>query len=232
MSNTLTTEIFLQPRRGKPFAGCYIKKLALGAIAVLERRECYGSMEMQDYLLAQRLAEKDEAAFEQVFKTHFKNLHAYACTLLSRPEDAEEMVQQVFFKLWERQENLSIGGSLAAYLYRAVHNQCLNHLKHEKVKAAHQLYVAHSMKNNTPSAPSRLMTRELENRFRQALNELPEQCRTIFQMSRFEDMKYRDIAGKLDISVKTVENQMGKALKLMRLKLAEYIMALLIIFNL
>jgi RNA polymerase sigma-70 factor, ECF subfamily len=204
----------------------------LVAIAVLERNEGYGSMEMQDDLLAQRLAEKDEAAFEQVFKTHFKNLHAYACTLLSRPEDAEEMVQQVFVKLWERQENLSIGGSLAAYLYRAVHNQCLNHLKHEKVKAAHQLYVAHSMKNNTPSAPSRLMTRELENRFRQALNELPEQCRTIFQMSRFEDMKYRDIAGKLDISVKTVENQMGKALKLMRLKLAEYIMALLIIFNL
>ena len=187
-------------------------------------------MEIPEHLLAQGLARGDEAAFEQVFKTHFKNLHAYACTLLADAADAEEMVQQVFFKLWERQENIHISGSLAAYLYRAVHNQCLNHLKHQKVKHTHQLYVAHTMKQAPPATQGRLMTRELENRFKQALNQLPEQCRTVFQLSRFEDLKYREIADRLDISVKTVENQLGKALKFLRLQLAEFLMLLITLF--
>jgi RNA polymerase sigma-70 factor, ECF subfamily len=207
------------------------KKLALGAIAFFERADEQLSMDVPEFLIAERLAVKDETAFEQVFKTHFKNLHAYACTLLKDADDAEEMVQQVFFKLWDRPENLNISGPLAAYLYRAVHNQCLNHIKHEKIKQNHQLYVAHSMKTTAPATHGRLMTKELEARFRQALNELPEQCRTVFQLSRFEDMKYRDIAETLDISVKTVENHMGKALKLLRLKLAEFLMLLLTIFN-
>lgn len=188
-------------------------------------------MEVQDHPIGALLAKKDQSAFEQVFKTHFKSLHAYAFTILKDEDEAEEIVQQVFFKLWERSENLSLQGTITAYLYRAVHNESLNYLKHQKVKANHQLYVAYSMKSQADHAPGKMMSKELAHHFHEALNELPEQCRTVFQLSRFEEMKYREIADKLDISVKTVENHMGKALKLLRTKLVDFLPLLLILFN-
>ena len=188
-------------------------------------------MEFKDEHIALRLIKRDEAVFEQVFKTHYKNLHAYALTMLKDDDEAEEMVQQVFFKLWERAEHLSFSGSIAAYLYRAVHNESLNFLKHQKVKSAHHMHVAYSMKNKSEQVHGKMMTKELEKKFREALSELPEQCRTVFQMSRFEEMKYKEIADKLEISIKTVENHMGKALKLLRTKLVDYLPFLLILLQ-
>lgn len=181
--------------------------------------------------MAMLLSKRDEAAFEQVFKTHYKNLHAYAFTILRDEDEAEEIVQQIFFKLWDRSEHLSFSGPVAAYLYRAVHNESLNFLKHQKVKAGHQLRVAYSMKNKSEQAQPKMIRKELENKFREALNELPEQCRTVFQLSRFEEMKYKEIADKLDISVKTVENHMGKALKFLRTKLVDFLPLLLILLS-
>jgi len=203
----------------------------LGLALVSEKEYRFFSMEFQDEQIALRLSKRDEAAFEQVFKTHYKNLHAYAFTILKDEDEAEEMVQQVFFKLWERSEHLSFSGPIAAYLYRAVHNESLNFIKHQKVKAGHQLHVAYSMKNKAEQASPKMIRKELENKFREALNELPEQCRTVFQLSRFEDMKYKEIADKLDISVKTVENHMGKALKLLRTKLVDFLPLLLILLS-
>ena len=195
--------------------------------------ECsYFRMDFADDQLAVRLTHRDEVAFEQVFKTHYKNLYAYALTMLKNEADAEEMVQQVFFKLWERSENLSFSSSIPAYLYRAVHNESLNFLKHQKVKAGHQMHVAYSMKNTSEQAHGKLTGKELEQKFREALNELPEQCRTVFQLSRFEDLKYKDIAEKLDISVKTVENHMVKALKILRTKLVDFLTLILILLQL
>ena len=189
-------------------------------------------MDFPDEQLDLLLAKKDEAAFEQVFKRHYKNLHAYAFTMIKDEDDAEEMVQQVFFKLWERSENLTFSGPIAAYLYRAVHNESLNFLKHQKVKASHQLRVAYSMKDKSEQAYGKIASKELENKFREALNELPEQCRTVFQLSRFEDMKYKEIADKLNISIKTVENHMVKALKLLRTKLVDFLTLLIILSQL
>ncbi|MEJ7587279.1 MAG: RNA polymerase sigma-70 factor [Ferruginibacter sp.] len=187
-------------------------------------------MELENRATAS-LVQRDENAFEQVFKTHFKQLHAYAYTILRDESDAEEMVQQVFFKIWDRDETLSFAGSVTAYLYRAVHNESLNHLKHRKVRTSHQLHVAYSMKNEVEQPGKKLLAGEIEQRIRVALEELPEQCRTIFQMSRFDDLKYREIAGRLGISVKTVENQMGKALRILRLKLADFLTFFLLFFN-
>jgi RNA polymerase sigma-70 factor, ECF subfamily len=203
----------------------------LGAALTLETGYRNLRMEVQDHLIGTLLAKKDEPAFEKVFKTHFKSLHAYAFTLLKDEAEAEEMVQQVFFKMWERSENLSISGTVTAYLYRAVHNESLNYLKHQKVKANHQLHVAYSMKQQADHISGKMMSKELEHTFREALNELPEQCRTVFQLSRFEEMKYREIADKLGISVKTVENHMGKALKMLRTKLVDFLPSLLLFFN-
>lgn len=203
----------------------------MGAALIVEQGLRAISMELQEHTLTAQLAKRDSSAFEEVFKTYFKNLHAYACTILKDEADAEEAVQQVFFKLWERAEHLSFSGSVAAYLYRAVHNQCLNQLKHQKVKANHQLHVAYSMKNESVNVPVKTISKELEQKIREALNELPEQCRTVFQLSRFEEMKYREIADQLDVSIKTVENQMGKALKQLRLKLVDFLTLLFLFIH-
>jgi len=201
----------------------------LSAALLIEYRA--QGMELENEAIGTLLAQRDETAFEQVFKTHFKRLHAYAFTILRDEIEAEEIVQQVFFKLWERNENLSLTGSVSAYLYRAVHNESLNYLKHQKVRSNHQLHVAYSMKNEVEHPAKKIITGELEKKIHTALNELPEQCRTIFQMSRFDELKYREIADKLGISVKTVENQMGKALKLLREKLVDFLIFILLFIH-
>jgi len=180
-------------------------------------------MDESDNYLTESLVKQDEAAFEQVFKTHFKNLHAYAYTIIKEETAAEEVVQQVFFKLWERSKGLSIQGSVSAYLYRAVYNESLNHLKHRKVQSRYEQYFTHTMKNENDAAGKQISMKELHGKLNRALNELPEQCRTVFQLSRFEELRYREIADHLGISVKTVENQMGKALKILRTKLIEFL---------
>jgi RNA polymerase sigma-70 factor (ECF subfamily) len=180
-------------------------------------------MDVNEGQLAQSLASRNEASFEKVFKTHFKNLNAYACAIIKDEAAAEEAVQQVFFRLWERSESISISGSVAAYLYRAVYNESLNYLKHKKVRSAYGQHVGHIMKNISDNAGKGLGLKELEGRLEQAMNELPEQCRTIFQLSRFEELRYREIANFLGISIKTVENQMGKALKILRVKLVDFL---------
>jgi RNA polymerase sigma-70 factor (ECF subfamily) len=181
----------------------------------------------QEPVSVQPYTANGEIIFEQVFKDHFKSLHAYAYTIIKDDIMAEEMVQNVFFKLWEKKENIQVQQSLAAYLYRSVYNECLNYIKHQKVRAAHQVYVQKTGTESQDAADNANM-KDLEKRLAEALNDLPEQCRTIFQMSRFEELKYREIADKLGIAVKTVENQMGKALKILRLKLVDFLILIIL----
>lgn len=164
----------------------------------------------------------DEVTFEQVYKHYLRPLHVYAISMLKDEDVAQGMVQNVFLKLWERRERLSFSGSIQAYLYGAVYNECLNNLRHQKVKVNHQLYAVHAMTDNDTTGNGAELL-DLKEKLQQALNDLPEKCRTVFQMSRFEELKYQEIADKLSISIKTVEAQMGKALKILRLKLADYL---------
>ncbi|WP_228466753.1 RNA polymerase sigma-70 factor [Adhaeribacter swui] len=177
------------------------------------------------------LIEGDELAFEQVFKTHFKALHAYAFTIVKDQETAEEIVQALFLRLWEKKETLDLQTNLKAYLYRSVYNDSLNYLKHQKVKLKYQNHQVYQMKNESDNAANRVQLSELENQLQRALTELPEQCRTIFQLSRFEELKYQEIADHLNLSIKTVENQMGKALKLLRLKLVDFLPLILMLLS-
>jgi RNA polymerase sigma-70 factor (ECF subfamily) len=166
--------------------------------------------------------------FENVFKYHFKALHAYAYTIVKDSDEAEEIVQNVFFKIWKKKDMLQIG-SITAYLYKAVYYESLNTLKHAKVSAIHR---AHLARTHTNIATDTAAQKELQQKIDIALSQLPEQCRTVFQLSRFESLRYKDIAGRLGISVKTVENHMSKALRLLRQKLAEYLPAIILFINL
>ncbi len=164
----------------------------------------------------------NDASFEHLFKTHYNALHAYAQMMLKDEDLAEEIVQGMFLKFWEKRQNLQIQ-SIKAYLYKCVYNDSLNYLKQEKTKIKYQQFTLHTMNTEHESAASKIELTELQKRLSIALNQLPEQCRTIFQMSRFEELKYREIAERLGLSIKTIENQMGKALKILRLRLADFL---------
>lgn len=180
-------------------------------------------LEKRDSDLIDLIKQGSEAAFEKVFRQYFKGLHAYAYTFMKDDEQAEEIVQNVFFRVWEKRGGLKTDGSVKAYLYRAVHNESLNYLKHQKTRAAFQVHYNEAAEPLAGNASEKVLTAELGQHIQKALDELPQQCRTIFQMSRFEHLKYQQIADQLNLSIKTVENQMGKALKILRLKLAEFL---------
>jgi RNA polymerase sigma-70 factor (ECF subfamily) len=158
--------------------------------------------------------------FERLFKDHFKALHSYACSFTKNEAAGEEIVQGVFCKLWEKRAELPPEEELVAYLYRVVYNDSLNYLKHNKVVAKHQAYASQLQEYETTDHAA---LNELRQEIDKALASLPEQCRTVFQMSRFEHLRYKDIAALLHISEKTVENHMGRALKMMRSKLSKFL---------
>ena len=168
-----------------------------------------------------------DESFEQLFKAHYKALHAYANMILKDLDLAEEIVQNMFLRFWEKRDLLNVETSIKAYLYKCIYNDSLNYLKHEKVKAKYHDFTKRTSSELSNSAAAKVELGELQLNLRIALNELPEQCRTIFQMSRFEELKYREIAESLGISIKTVENQMGKALKILRIKLVDFLMLVL-----
>lgn len=171
-----------------------------------------------------------EKAFEMVFKTNFKGLHAYAYTIVKDEVMAEELVQNVFCRLWEKRAGITVETSLGAYLYRSVYHESLNYLKHLKVREAYGAYARSQLNSAVDSAEKKVLVSDLEKRLNEALTNLPQQCRTIFQMSRFEELKYQEIADRLGLSIKTVENQMGKALRILRSKLSEFLPAALLTF--
>ncbi|WP_343533408.1 RNA polymerase sigma-70 factor [Pedobacter sp.] len=170
----------------------------------------------------------NDVAFEQLFKSHYKALHSYANMLLKDLDAAEEVVQTMFLRLWEKRHLLDVQTSVKAYLYKCVYNDSLNLMKHERVKNKYQDFTLHTMNTEHESASNKVELSELQRQLQNALNTLPEQCRIIFQMSRFEELKYKEIAERLGISIKTVENQMGKALKILRLKLVDFLVLVLL----
>lgn len=174
-----------------------------------------------DILLAIR--QGNERVYETIFRKHYQALCNYACGILKDMDDAEEVVQSIFLKLWEQREGIEISVSLKSYLYRAVHNICLNRLKHLKIQETYRQYVGDYLEETFDSATDIMDKNELENRISEALEKLPEQCRLIFKMSRFEELKYQEIADKLGLSIKTIENQIGKALRIMRTELCDYL---------
>lgn len=167
--------------------------------------------------------DSDSQDFDTLYLDNFQALHRYAFTILNDSELAEEMVHQVFLKILERKDPLNVHTSLKAYLFRSVNNECLNYIKHQKVKQTYQLYATNEMDYFPETPSSKLSYKELELQLKRAINDLPEQCRTIFQLSRFEELKYAQIADQLGISIKTVEAQMSKALKRLRVELADYL---------
>ncbi|MCW5923199.1 MAG: RNA polymerase sigma-70 factor [Saprospiraceae bacterium] len=167
----------------------------------------------------------DESAFDAVFRRWYEPLCQYACRMTdSDIDEAEDIVQQVFVKIWEQRERLAIEWSLKAYLYKTVHNAALNRIRASQTRSKYLDFNAAQL-DNKQALPDDHAS-ELGEHLQKALDLLPPQCRHIFELSRFEELKYREIADHLGISIKTVETQMGKALRILRLQLADYLVTL------
>lgn len=179
----------------------------------------------------QRIQNGDKPAFEEVFRTYYQALCNYACATVKDMDDAEEVVQNTFFNIWNKKEELEVRTSIKSYLYRAVHNECLNRIKHSKVRRLYAEDQKAFMAGGYEDSSKQLHGKELGALINRAIDSLPEQCGNVFRLSRFENMKYQEIADHLGISVKTVENHMGKALKLLRDQLKDYLPLLLFVFN-
>jgi RNA polymerase sigma-70 factor (ECF subfamily) len=167
-----------------------------------------------------RIRQGDINKFETLFRSSYVSLVKYAKTLLKDHDTSEEIVQDLFFSLWQNKEKINIESSLNGYLFRSVHNRCLHYIEHLKVVERHE----NEMSKQSPYAESPadvLQYRELQARIARTIEKLPERCGQIFCMSRFEGLKYSEIAEKLSVSVKTVEANMGRALKEFRKALAE-----------
>lgn len=188
-------------------------------------------MELAEIDRFKALKEGDESAFEMIFKSHYQPLCNYAYSFLLDRDEAEEMVQATFLNVWEKKGSITIETSLKSYLYRAVRNSCLNAIKHAKIKKKHADESLSTLDSSYESVSQTVISAELDQKIGDALMQLPEQCRLVFKMSRFEELKYAEIAEQLNISIKTVENQIGKALKIMREQLKEYLPILIIVMN-
>lgn len=161
--------------------------------------------------------------YEMIFRTHYEPLCNYAFTFVRDKDEAEEIVQGTFLQLWEKRGAIDIHSSLKSYLYAMVRNRCLNAIKHEKVRRQHITQELLTLEDKVEHVSEEVAGAELEERIHLAIEKLPQQCRMVFKLSRFEELKYAEIAVQLNISVKTVENHMGKALKVMREQLKDYL---------
>ncbi len=174
-----------------------------------------------DSEIAGRIRKGDKAEFESLFRSFYVSLVRYAKTLIKDQDTAEEVVQELFVRLWQEREKINIESSLNAYLFRSVHNRCLHYIDHRKVVERHAEDMSGRQQQTDEDPYEILHYKDRQERIARILEILPERCGVIFCMSRFEGLKYNEIAEKLSVSVKTVEASMGRALKEFRKELTE-----------
>lgn len=168
-------------------------------------------------------------AYEQLFIQWYEPLCKYANSILNDMDEAEDITQKVFCKLWDLRSKIEIHTSIKSYLYRAVHNDCLNRIKQIQRRTAHNNEIFYESNDSVDTISESIEGNELMRATVKAMNELPPQCRKVFKMSRFKQMSYAEIAAELNISTNTVENHIAKALRLLRLGLKDFLLLLLFI---
>jgi RNA polymerase sigma-70 factor (ECF subfamily) len=180
----------------------------------------FGHKYKREALEAVKESKKDNGLLEQYFFEYFEVLHTYAYTILKDNDEAKDVVQSVFMQLWQKREVLTIKQSVRSYLYVATHNHCLNYIKSRKIRQKHYDQFAAGEQESTSTLDEYIELSDLKKEVLTAMKTLPDKCREIFYKSRFEEKSYAEIADELNISVKTVEAQMGKALRILRTMLS------------
>lgn len=166
-----------------------------------------------------------DITYKALFRKYYPNLLFYATRLVG-DEEAEDVVQDVFVELWKRKDSMEIGEQIQAFLYRAVYTRSLNVLKHRNIQSEYASIVeeinrkrAEFYQPDNNEAIRRIEDRELRREIYGAINELPDKCQETFKLSYLHDMKNKEIAELLGVSLRTVEAHMYKALKYLRSRL-------------
>jgi RNA polymerase sigma-70 factor (ECF subfamily) len=165
----------------------------------------------------------DRSTFEKLFKTLFKSLTHFARKYVPDNDTAKEIVHDVFLNLWEKRENIDTSTSLKSYLFTSVYNRSMNYIRDQR-KFYRDSEISNIIEKEEHTVPrDHIEEQELESRILESIDSLPARCREIFILNRFEGNHYAEIAEKMNISVKTVETQMSKALRILREKLIDYL---------
>lgn len=187
----------------------------------------------EDKELYRKLKEGDEHAFKALFQKFYSAMCHFATQLLQDSEMAEETVQDLFVRIWEKRESLTIETSVKHYLFKSVRNQCLNQIQHQKIRKQYASRIL-ELSHQEVDPEQYYMEVDLIKRIERCIGSLPPKRQEIFRLSREQGLKYKEIAEELNISIKTVEAQMGLALKYLREELKEFsnhLFTLLLIFN-
>jgi RNA polymerase sigma-70 factor (ECF subfamily) len=177
-----------------------------------------------DHEMLRLVKNGDEEFLKILFRLYYARLCVYAATFVRVPDLAEEIVQETIIKFWENRADIEINHSFRAYVFRSVHNNCINFLKKSEVlkrqsREMEEEILYHNeiaLRNFNPDIIDNLISEEMEARLSVALNSLPPQAGKIFMMSRFDQLSYQEIADSLSISVNTVKTQMKRTLSKMR----------------
>ncbi len=175
-----------------------------------------------DRVLLERLRVGDQSAFDAVFRAHYAPLVLLAESMLRSRAAAEDVVQEVMLELWRRRAELQIQESFRAYLVRSTRNRALNQIRHANVQRRAEPELVRE-EGVSPTGASVIVASELREAITAAVAELPPACREVFVLSRTQGLRYAEIAETLGISVKTVESQLGKALRHLRTRLAHWL---------
>jgi len=167
-------------------------------------------------LTFKKIKDGDIQAFETLFRSYYEPLCRYACRFVVNVDIAEEIVQDLFYVLWKDRQNLNIFTSVNGYLYRSVKNKSLQQIEKEMIRDSYRTSVSENTTIETVTPQEELEYKELEQLMQDTLRRLPERRQNIFRMNRIEGKKYNEIAEELHISVKTVEAEISKTLKILR----------------
>jgi RNA polymerase sigma-70 factor (ECF subfamily) len=178
----------------------------------------------------------DKKVFQDTFNNYYQPLCHLSTHYLENKDEAKGVVQEAFIKLWEVRNDLAPDSNIKNFLFTLVKNNCLNILKRQQILQKHHdkirtTELGYQLESLSRISDDYLEFKEMKEKIDTAINNLPEHCREVFEMSRFNDMKNREIAEKLGISQKAVEARMTKALKILRNELKDYLPLILIATN-
>ncbi|HLN20401.1 MAG TPA: RNA polymerase sigma-70 factor [Bacteroidales bacterium] len=178
---------------------------------------------MED-LLASRIKRGDNQAFELFFRKYYVRLCCYSNKFIQNYDESCDIVSDAFLKIWENRNDIDTNSSLVSLVFKITRNLSLNHLRYRKVESKYlEILKVTYIDNSELSSYETYLGKELENEIQFALNKIPAQCKKVFELSRKEGLKYLQIAERLNISVKTVEVHMSKALRILRSELADFL---------
>lgn len=185
-------------------------------------QETPDDLHMTERVLWQKIRQGDEDAFSTLFQTYYKQLYFFAGRIVRDPAEAENIVQDILAALWIQKEQIHIKSGLKSYLYTAVKNRALSWIKKNKNRVS--LEQSDTLSRNSVASPENIyIEKEWDTAVQNAIARLPQRCRLIYRMKRYDNLKYEEIAGIFNISINTVKTQLQRAFKILEKELTSFL---------